>query len=150
MISIKTTQRRIHIDTEQIQKQLYAMLAALNYESFDLGVWFTTNTTIRSYNKIYRQQDKVTDILSFPYHPELIPGDRIVIHEPEDKNLGDLILSPAYIARTHHKWNRTFDKHLTILLVHGVAHLLGYDHETNEEYAQMQIIEKQLLEAAQD
>jgi len=146
MIAIRNTQRNIKINQKHIEQQAQAMLAALNYADFDLGIWFTTNKTIQHYNKTYRNKDKPTDILSFPFHPTLKPGQRIKITSPEDKNLGDLIISLEFVKKDAPiRWNRSFDEHLKILLAHGIAHLLGYDHETDEEFAIMQKVEKKLL-----
>lgn len=148
MITIKNTQRKIKINQTHIQELAAAMLQALNYKDFDLGIWFTTNKTIHHYNKTYRGKDKPTDILSFPFHPELKPGERIRAHSPEDKNLGDLIISLEYVQKDAPvRWNRTFDEHMVVLLAHGITHLLGYDHETDEEFAVMQKVEKKLLKA---
>src|SRR5215510_4424921 len=127
MITIKNTQRTMIIKHNRIKKIATTMLKTLRYDKLDLGIWFTTNKTIRCYNRDYRGKDKPTDILSFPYHSDLKPGERIVVHSPEDANLGDLIISLEYVQKEAYKtWNRTFDEHLTVLLAHGIAHLLGY------------------------
>ncbi len=148
MITVKSSQRKIPINVERIKKTAAKMLAALDYEDFDLGILFTTNKTIHWYNKMYRDKDKPTDILSFPFHPKLKPGKRIVAKTDDDKNLGDLIISPEYVMKDAAiTWNRTFDEHLTALLAHGIAHLLGYDHETDAEFAVMRRVENKLIKA---
>lgn len=148
MINIKNTQRTFRVSNRKITQQASTMLKALGYDNFDLGIWFTTNKTIHRYNKEYRDKDKPTDILSFPYHTELKPGQKIRVITPEDKNLGDLIISLEYVQKDAPKtWGRTFDEHLTALLAHGISHLLGYDHITDEEFAVMQKVENKLLRA---
>lgn len=150
MITIKNRQRRIQVDPQQLTDDAEKMLKALGYDGFDLGILLTTNKTIHAYNKEYRSKDKPTDILSFPYHTQLKPGDKIVVHEPEDRNIGDLIISLEYVKKDAPKtWGRTFEQHMTALLAHGISHLLGYDHETDEEFAVMQKVEKKLLKAVQ-
>ena len=79
MIIIKNTQRALTFDQKRIEKTAQFILDELGYGSFDLGIWFTTEKTIRAYNKEYRKKDKATDILSFPYY-DLKPGDKIEIH----------------------------------------------------------------------
>ena len=111
-----------------LKRALQKMLDSAGYPDFDLGVWLTTNATIRSYNKKYRKKDKPTDILSFSYHPKLKPGQKIVVSEPEDKNLGDLIISLEFAIADASNWDRSFKEHLHALCAHGIAHLLGYDH----------------------
>ena len=73
----------IKINVKKIESNIFLMLDFLDYNDFDIGVWFTTNRTIRSYNKTYRKKDKPTDILSFPYHTTLKPGEKIKIKTPE-------------------------------------------------------------------
>ena len=100
---------------------------------------------IHKYNKEYRHIDKPTDVLSFPYHTELKAGQKIKVKAEEDKNLGDLIIAPEYVMHDLPKWGTTFEKHLQRLLVHGICHLLGYDHINDEDYKVMHKKETQLL-----
>lgn len=145
MITIINKQRSISIDTKKLQSIAKAMLAVLGYDDFDLGIWLTTDKTIRRYNQEYRGKDKATDILSFPYHTELKAGDNIIVSAPEDRNMGDIIISLAYVERKASDWGRSFEEHLIALLAHGIAHLLNYDHQTDEEFEVMQKVEKKLL-----
>jgi probable rRNA maturation factor len=146
MVSIRNTQRTVKINLKSLEQQAQKMLATLGYADFDLGIWITTNPTIRHYNKTYRNKDKPTDILSFPFHPTLKPGQKIKPKNPEDKNLGDLIISAQFVKKDAPiRWNRSFEEQLTVLLAHGIAHLLGYDHETDQEFAVMQKVEKKLI-----
>ncbi len=148
MIQIKNTQRSIKIDAAQLKKDAQKFLTALDYEDFDLGIWITTNTTIQKYNRDYRHKDKPTDILSFPYHDTLKAGKRIKVKEPEDENLGDLIISAAYVKKDAERLGITFERRMRRLLVHGICHLLGYDHMKDSEYKVMLAKERELLEAA--
>lgn len=145
MITIRNTQRKIRIDVVQLKKNAQIILDELGYSNFDLGVWLTSNKTIREYNKKYRDKDKPTDVLSFPYHTELKAGQRIKIKSDDDKNLGDLILAPEYIQNDLSKWETTFEKHMQRLLVHGICHLLGYDHIKDSDYKVMRKKEMELL-----
>ncbi len=149
VINIKNTQRSITVSTARLKANAQKMLNALGYGDFDLGIWLTTDATIRRYNKDYRGKDSATDILSFSYHDQLQPGDDIIVKEPEDKNLGDLIISIPYVKNDAAKWGQTFTQRLDVLLAHGISHLLNYDHETDEEYVQMQKVEKRLLKSIQ-
>jgi probable rRNA maturation factor len=148
MITIKNSQRKIIVDIQQLKKNAQYMLNALGYPDFDLGIFLTTNKTIHRYNKQFRHKDKPTDILSFPFHPDIKPGEKIVAEWPEDKNLGDLIISLEYVQKEAiETWNTTLDERMKVLLAHGLAHLLNYDHITDADYAVMQRIEKKLLKA---
>lgn len=149
MITIRNSQRKIKIDTARLKRDAQIILDALDYSDFDLGIWLTSNKTIQTYNREYRHKDKPTDILSFAYHTELKTGDRIRVKSEEDKNLGDLIIAPEYVMHDLPKWNTTFEKHMQRLLVHGICHLLGYDHIKDEDYRIMHRKELYLLKKLQ-
>jgi probable rRNA maturation factor len=145
MITIKNAQRKVAIDKDFLQNRAQKILELLEYADFDLGILLTSNAIIRKYNRTYRNKDKPTDVLSFPAHPTLKAGKRIVVRSKDDQNLGDIIISLEYVREKAPEWNRTFEEHLTALLVHSVFHLLGYDHETDKEYKVMQQKELELL-----
>ncbi len=145
VISIRNTQRKIKVDIAQLKRDAQTILDALDYSDFDLGIWLTSNTTIHKYNREYRHKDKPTDILSFPYHTELKAGKRIKVTSEEDKNLGDLIIAPEYVMNDLPKWETTFEKHMQRLLVHGICHLLNYDHIDDADYKVMKKKEMSLL-----
>ncbi|MCX5922753.1 MAG: rRNA maturation RNase YbeY [Candidatus Dependentiae bacterium] len=145
MIALKNSVRKIKINEKKLIAQAEKILYILKYTDFDLGILLTTNKTIRTYNKQYRGKDKPTDILSFSYHPDLKAGQRIKPKTEEDKNLGDLIISLEYVQKDAQKWEQTFEQRMQILLVHGICHLLGYDHEKDEEYEVMHKKEQEIL-----
>ncbi len=145
MITIRNTQRKITIDTNKLKQDAQKLLDLLDYSDFDLGIWLTTDRTIREYNRNYRNKDKATDILSFPFHPKLKAGKRITVKTADDKNLGDLILSLEYVKKDAANLGVTFKDQLRRLLVHGICHLLGYDHIKDEDYEVMHKKEERLL-----
>ena len=146
MIRILNKQRRVLLPTESIKEMVHKVLSSLGYEDFDIGILFTTNKNMQEYNRQYRNKDKATDILSFAYH-QLKPGETIQITTEEDKNLGDLILAPSYIQQAVQELNIPFEERLKVLLVHGICHLLGYDHEKDEDWQLMQAKEDELIKA---
>lgn len=145
MITIRNTQRKVPIDLKKFRSDAQKVLELLDYADYDLGIWITRNKTIHHYNKTYRHKDKPTDVLSFPYHPELKAGSRIKPQTEEDKNLGDLIFSAEYIVKEAEKHKVTFSERLQLLLVHGVCHLLGYDHIVDADFRRMRAKEVYLL-----
>ncbi len=145
MILIKNTQRKITINENKIKSDVAKMLHLLNYDNFDIGIWFTTNQTIKKYNKKYRKKDKPTDILSFPFHQDLKAGQKIRAKTEDEKNLGDIIISAEFAQKDALNLNFSLPKHLQILLAHGIAHLLGYEHETERDFIAMQCMEKKLI-----
>ncbi len=158
MIVIKNRQRKIKVDTKDLHAKAFKMLGVLNnkilnnkdinYQDFDLGILLTTNKTIRKFNKQFRGKDKPTDILSFPFHDYLKPGQKIKIKSPEDKNLGDLIISLEFAQKdAKTTWNRQFNEHLIALIAHGIAHLIGYDHMNDKDFDKMLKVELELLKS---
>jgi rRNA maturation RNase YbeY len=145
MITIRNTQRKVLIDLTKFRADAQKVLMLLDYADYDLGIWITNNRTIHHYNKTYRHKDKPTDILSFPYHPELKAGSPIKPQSEEDKNLGDLIISAEYVVKEAEKYRVTFAERLQLLLVHGVCHLLGYDHIEDADFRRMRAKEVYLL-----
>ena len=145
MITIQNRQRKIQINTEQLQADAQKLLQLLGYPDFDLGILITTNASIKKYNATYRMIDTPTENLSFPFHPTLQPGQKIQPASDDEKNLGDIIISAEYVFNNKKEFPGTFDERMRMLLVHGVCHLLGYDHITDEQYAQMHRKEKALL-----
>jgi rRNA maturation RNase YbeY len=145
MILLKNTQRTHIVDKKAITKNIQKLLDSLGYSNFDIGIWFTNNKTIALYNKEYRHKEGPTDILSFPYHTELKAGQKIEAQSSEDENLGDIIISLEYVY-TSDRWQDTPEtERVPILLIHGICHLLGYDHETDAEYKIMHRKELELL-----
>ena len=145
MITIRTSQRKIAVDTAALKKTAQQLLTMLNYADFDLGIWLTTNKTIKKYNHLYRKKNAPTDILSFPFYPELKAGHRIKPHCDDDKNLGDILISLEYAQKDAQKQGISLKKHMQVLLVHGICHLLGYDHIKNSDYIIMHAQEQKLL-----
>lgn len=145
MITIKNQQRKIKLDTAKLKKEAQIILNDLGYQDFDLFILLVNEPTIHTYNRDYRKQDKPTDIISFPFHPELGAGNQIMPTSPDDQNLGDIILCPQYILNDLSRWEKSFEDRLQILLVHGICHLLGYDHIVDSDYEIMQKEEARLL-----
>ena len=145
MILIKNSQRKIKVNLKKLKSDAQKILDLLDYADFDLGIWLTTNKTIHKYNKTFRDKDKPTDILSFPNYPDLKPGEHIVAEIEEEKNLGDLIISLEYVQKAAKDLDEDFELRLQMLLVHGICHLLGYDHIKDEDFELMRQKEEFLL-----
>ncbi len=117
-----------------------AVIAELDLRSgaSEVGVTFTDDESIRALNRQWRGQDKPTNVLSFPAFPDPAP-DRI------PPMLGDIVLAFETLRREAALDEKPFDHHLTHLLVHGLLHLLGYDHETDDDADHMEAAERRVL-----
>ena len=97
-----------------------------------------------TYHENYLQEPGPTDVLAFPMD-ELRPG--LVNEEPEEGVLGDLVLCPAVAERQGETAGHGTEAEIELLTVHGILHLLGYDHAEPEEHAEMFGLQDQLLAA---
>lgn len=91
---------------------------------------------MKKLNMQFRQKDKTTNVLSFP-------NDDISV--TQTKNIGDIAISVEYVKAEAKKEGKTFDDHIIHMLAHGVYHILGYDHENNENAVIMENKEIQTL-----
>jgi len=98
--------------------------------------------TIAQLNGQWMEKDGPTDVLAFPMD-ELRPG--LVTEEPEEGVLGDLVLCPEVAERQGEAAGHGTVAELELLTVHGILHLLGYDHAEPEEHREMFALQDQLL-----
>lgn len=145
MITLNNEQTEVALDTKHFEASAQRLLDVLGYSDFDLGILLTSEKGMQTYNRDYRGIDKPTDVLSFPFYPDLAPDDKIQAPSDEEKNIGDIIICPAYAQTTLVDWDQSLEERLDGLLVHGLCHLLGYDHETDEQEEQMLAMEAKLL-----
>lgn len=106
-------------------------------ETFEgvLNVIFVTDTYIQALNKIYRQKDKTTDVLSFNYE-----------NDDQDSDLmGEVYLSVETCRRQAVDHHHSFEDELIKLIIHGILHVHGFDHEEDGDYKEMYAIEKAVL-----
>ncbi len=143
MILIRNEQE-FPVNVDKLKQDAQTLLDALDYADFDVGILLATPQVMQEHNRTYRDKDKATDILSFPFH-QLQAGDSIEPTSDEDKNLGDIIICPQYVHDDLERWSQTFQQRMDVLLVHGICHLLGYDHIEDTDYEVMQQKEGELL-----
>jgi probable rRNA maturation factor len=93
-----------------------------------LSVLFCGDARMRALNRDFRKKDKPTDVLSFPSGDGPVNGGK----RGEPRSLGDLAIDVPYAARKARQLGHPLDRELKILLVHGILHLLGHDHETDD------------------
>jgi probable rRNA maturation factor len=102
----------------------------------EISVTFVNEEKIQQLNREYRDKDQPTDVLSFAM--EDFDEDEIeIVGDSLPRALGDIIISVPHISEQAEKFNHTFERELGFLALHGFLHLLGYDHETEEEEKEM-------------
>ena len=145
-------------------KDLRGMLQALResagYASWDVGCWVASNRTMASLNHRYRGKGGPTDVLSFSPHQLAAPeafgplgvkvdrgscAEEAPAAEAAARDLGDIIIASEYVRAACARAALDERAHYEELLCHGLVHLLGYDHETEEQHAAMSEMEEGLL-----
>lgn len=124
MIEIVNRQRKIKIETE-IFRQFTAEAAATIKEATGktCTVAFVSDSRMRELNRMFRGKNSTTDVLSFPTEPDEF--------EDAENNLGDIVISAEQAARQAKENNLSLELEIKQLILHGILHLCGYDHETD-------------------
>jgi probable rRNA maturation factor len=131
---------------------------ALNYEGFnkpyEISVVITDNEGIREINREFRNIDKETDVLSFPmleFEDDYVEKGEIEV-EVEDLNpesgevvLGDIVISLEKAKSQAEEYGHSYEREIAFLTVHSVLHLLGYDHEQEDDRVIMRSKEESIL-----
>lgn len=106
-------------------------------EEAELSLVLTDDARIRELNRDWRDKDKPTNVLSFP------------AADPDDDDpgplLGDVVIARETTVREAVEEGKTLEDHVAHLLVHGLLHLFGFDHETDEEAEEMEALEREIL-----
>ena len=116
-----------------------AALHACGRPQHSLSILVVDDDEVQRYNRVYRQEDAPTDVLSFainegsPFIAEM--SDDLAAEL--DAELGDLLLALPYASRQARQYGHSLAAELQLLVVHGTLHLLGYDHDTETRQAAM-------------
>ena len=121
-IQVQNRQRQYRIHRDSVALFCADLLQSLRHPHAALSVVFAGPRVMRVLNRQYRGRDYATDVLSFSYGP---------IRIGRAPFLGEVILSPEIAVRQALRWRSDPDRELRMLLMHGILHLLGYDHETD-------------------
>lgn len=131
---------------KQIQELLnFAQKKLEITESCELSVTFVNNDRIQEINREYRGKDQPTDVISFAME-ELGEGEIQISGGNMPRVLGDIIISTDKAREQAEDYGHTVERELGFLAVHGFLHLLGYDHETEEDEKVMFDLQRRLLD----
>lgn len=106
-------------------------------EGAEISVMLTDNASIAALNRKFRSKDNPTNVLSFPADDPGAPGRR--------RLLGDVVLAFETLRDEAREQDKALADHVSHMVVHGVLHLLGYDHKTNDDAAIMEELETRIL-----
>ena len=131
---ILNKQKKIRLALRPLERFSRRALRATKLKTDSVSVAFVTDAEIARLNKTYRKKNKSTDVLSFPAQSAERPN--------KDKFLGDIAIAPAVARRYAKKHGRSVEREICVLILHGLLHLLGYDHEADQ--GQMDRVEHKL------
>ncbi|MFN8576885.1 MAG: rRNA maturation RNase YbeY [Candidatus Sericytochromatia bacterium] len=136
-IYLNDNQDKIKIDLEYWEKFISKLLNLLKQkDNTEISITFVDNEEIKSLNKNYRKIDKATDVLSFPFDNSFNLPINV---------LGDIVISTEKAQIQAEEYGNTLEREIGFLLIHGMLHLLGYDHQTEEEEKEMFGLQKELI-----
>ena len=147
-VMITNNQKKIKLPTgirPLVRKCCQAVLATEKFDSpAEVSVSFVDNDEIQNLNKIYRNKDAATDVLSFPLGEN---GVYDINNETGAYLLGDVVISIETALKQAQIYDHSLEREIGFLTVHSMLHLLGYDHETSAlEAAKMHEKEELVLE----
>ena len=128
------------VECEELQRIAAGVLAAESVPAAELGVLITDDEAVRRLNAEYAGEDETTDVLAF----SLREGE-VFVSPDGVMRLGEVIISYPTASRQAAEAGRRVDEEMAHLLVHGILHLLGYDHVEPEEERVMRGREAELL-----
>jgi len=120
MIEAVNRQRKTKIDTKAWETFAARAAGAIGKEDYSATIAFVSDKTIRQLNRQFRGVDKATDVLSFP-----------AADDTNEINLGDIAISVETAAAQAKENGLSFAEEVAQLILHGLLHLSGYDHETD-------------------
>jgi len=142
-IYIKNQQRLIKVDQHRIRRDLRKALHLLSLHKAEISVLFVNDKRMKILNSQYRGIERTTDVLSFPQHsPKEQKCRRSEVFNTGTSELqsfraswlllGDIVINVQKARKQAEEHRLTFNEELRLLLMHGLLHLLGYDHEQNQ------------------
>ncbi|MFC1769427.1 rRNA maturation RNase YbeY [Nitrospirota bacterium] len=147
-VIVRNTQRKVSLSIQAIERESRKALRTLGVKDAELSILFASPQKVRSLNHQYRGIDKTTDVLSFAVHDL---GGKPPFRRPEGEEeflLGDIVINPRRAEEQAKEYEVTLKTEIRRLIVHGLLHLLGYDHEAGAYQARKMVKkEEEVLEA---
>ncbi|MCF8111694.1 MAG: rRNA maturation RNase YbeY [Desulfobacteraceae bacterium] len=128
-VLIKNQQNLYQLSEESIKSTAYTLLEALGKTGAELSLLIVDDGQIAQINKTYLDRTGPTNVIAFPMGDDGFAGIRAEL-------LGDVVISVETAGREASDAGYSMEERFTELLIHGILHLLGYDHETNEQDAE--------------
>jgi probable rRNA maturation factor len=137
---ILNRQRQVSISVHELERFSAKLQKLLKIPADAVTICLVTNADIAKWNRAYRGKNRPTDVLSFtpdePPAKQRVP--RLSRKRPRSKSngdisdyWGDIAIAPAIARQNARRFGRDFNDEMRILILHGILHLMGYDHETD-------------------
>ena len=138
-IQVASSSRCVPEDGD-VESWIAAVVDQLDFgDNVEVSVRIVDEDESRDLNRIWREKDQPTNVLSFPSGiGDYAPGD-------QPRPLGDIVICAPVVEQEAVKQGKDENDHWAHLVVHGTLHLLGFDHETDVEAAEMEAIEREIL-----
>lgn len=138
-ISIQNRQKRILLDLRKVRTAAQKILTELGLLDAELSVLLVDDDQIQDLNRRYLNRDKPTNVLAFPMRE----GEFSTLHP---HLLGDLVISVETAKRQSNRFGLDKMEMVILLMIHGILHLIGYEHEgTKKEARKMTLKQKELF-----
>lgn len=144
-VVLRNLQKVVPLRRARLRRDVELLRHILGIRKFDLGIVCVDNLRIQQINSIYRKRHSPTDVLAFPFYEDLRPGKLPCPVHRDELNLGDVFLGVEFVMKQCQEESQEFYGALTAVTAHGICHLLGYRHETDEEWTEMQQREQYIL-----
>lgn len=151
-VLIDNRQEKIDVNSKMealLEQVVQKALETFVEEDYEVSISFVDNSEIRALNKQYRNKDTETDVLSFPMMEFEVTEVNYNNEEEfvqEDRLLGDIVISLEKAQEQSVEYGHSFERELAFLVVHGVLHLLGMDHEDEEQEEEMSKKQEEILQ----
>ena len=152
VIRIRNQQRSKSLNLRKVRKDLAKALVLLGHGDAELSLLFVGSRTMKHLNSTYRGIPKETDVLSFPMADEEVAPFALPHTSPSEPSLmlGDIVISVPRTTEQAKDYGTSFHEELLRLLIHGLLHLIGHDHEAGKRpRLKMENKEKELFHALQ-
>ena len=139
----KSRYPKVNLLLTKIIKKILLSIFPSQTIAFEISILLTGTRNMKNLNKKFRKINKDTDVLSFPaeeknfFKKDLKLKKRVY--------LGDIALSYEYIKSIVKRQNKSFDDYFKKMLVHGVLHLIGHEHDSFKKYKKMNLLEQKII-----
>ena len=147
MIHYRNDVRASGIDARRVKRAARQLLSALGEAGSGLSISFVDDTAIRALNRRHRGKDKPTDVLSFPLAGAPLRRAQGDIAAGVERLLGDVVISVDTARRQASEYGADLQAEIERLLIYGLLHVMGHDHEEAEEARIMRVEERRLADA---